>query len=302
MKPLGIDPTIDYVFRKIFGDPKNSDVLIHVLNSVLEFRSPITEVEILNPFVDKEFEDDKLAILDIKARDIQGRWFNIEMQTTAPAAMRERLVYYAGCLFVDQLTEGAQYSELRPVICICISSVMMFRHVSAGHLRFSLSDIRYGVELTDHFQVHTVELPKYNLDEAEVRTASSLAQWAFLLKMASQLDADRLRNLFTEAPFHIAIGVMEMISRTPEQRQIYDARQKAIRDFESVIEGARFQGREEGREEGLAEGQQIGQIRLLQRLLHDTVSDESELMSRPLEELVEMAQQLQGRLTQRGGL
>ena len=192
MTPPGIDPTVDYAFRKIFGDPKNSDVLIHVLNPVLEFRSPITEVEILNPFIDKEFEDDKLAILDIKARDIQGRWFNIEMQTTAPAAMRERLVYYAGCLFVDQLTEGGHYSELRPVICICISSVLMFRHVSPGHLRFSLSDIRHGVELTDHFQVRTVELPKYNLEDADVRTDSSLSQWAFLLKMAPQLGAGQL--------------------------------------------------------------------------------------------------------------
>ena len=93
-----------------------------------------------------------------------------------------------------------------------------------------------------------------------------------------------------------------MISRTPEQRQIYDARQKAIRDFESAIEGARLRAHEGGREEGLVEGQQVGQIRLLQRLLHDTVSDESELTSRPLKELFEMAQLLQGRLTQRGGL
>ncbi|HRA89111.1 MAG TPA: PD-(D/E)XK nuclease family transposase, partial [Planctomycetaceae bacterium] len=177
-----------------------------------------------------------------------------------------------------------------------------FRHVSPGHLRFSLSDIRHGVELTDHFQVHTVELPKYSLEDAEVRTASSLSQWAFLLKMAPQLGADRLRNLLIEAPFHKAIGVMEMISRTPEQRQIYDARQKAIRDFESAIEGARLRAHEGGREEGLVEGQQVGQIRLLQRLLHDTVSDESELTSRPLKELFEMAQLLQGRLTQRGGL
>mgnify|MGYP001245922593 CR=1 FL=1 len=293
MTPLGIDPTIDYVFRKIFGDPKNSDVLIHVLNSVLEFRSPITEVEILNPFVDKEFEDDKLAILDIKARDVQGRWFNVEMQTTVPAAMRERLVYYAGCLFVDQLTEGVHYSELRPVISICFSSVIMFRQVSAGHLRFSLSDIQHGVELTDHFQIHTVELPKYNLDEVTVGTGTKLSQWAYLLRMAPRMEADRLRELLTETAFQKAIGVLEMISRTPEQRQIYDARQKAIRDFESAIEGARFQGREEG--------QQIGQIRLLQQLLHDPISDESELVAMPLGELIEMAQRLQIRLTQRSG-
>ena len=305
MTPLGIDPTIDYVFRKIFGDPKNSDVLIHVLNSVLEFSSPIVEVDILNPFIDKEFGEDKLAILDIKARDLDGRWLNVEMQTTAPAAMRERLVYYAGCLFVDQLTEGGRYSELCPVISICISSVVMFPQASAGHLRFVLSDINHRIELTQHFQVHTVELPKYNFEQDDIPTLPQLSQWAFLLKLAPHLDADRLRELFTEAPFHKAIGVMEMISQTPEQRRIHDARMRALRDYESVIEGATFQARQEGlregRQEGRQEGQRIGQIQLLQQLLNDPISDESELVGMPLPQLHEMVQQLQARLTQRSG-
>ena len=87
MMPLGIDPTIDYVFRKIFGDPKNSDVLIHILNSILQLRSPIAAVEILNPFVEKEFEDDKLAILDIKARDVLGRWINGVLPASLPEAI-----------------------------------------------------------------------------------------------------------------------------------------------------------------------------------------------------------------------
>ena len=38
---LGIDPTNDYVFRLAFGDPANSDLLIHLLNAILELPSPI---------------------------------------------------------------------------------------------------------------------------------------------------------------------------------------------------------------------------------------------------------------------
>jgi predicted transposase/invertase (TIGR01784 family) len=187
--PLGIDPTIDYVFKKIFGDPENSDVLIHLLNSVIEPRSPITAVEIQNPFLEKEFEDDKYSILDLKARDSEGRWFNVEMQTTIPAGLSERLVYYASCLFADQLSEGEQYYRLNPVISICFLTRILFDDVPTEHLRFTLSDRRYNVELTEHFQVHTVELPKYNLDEATLRAAPDLAKWAFFLKMAPHLDA-----------------------------------------------------------------------------------------------------------------
>lgn len=92
---LGIDPTNDYVFRLAFGDPKNSDLLIHLLNAILELPSPVVSVEILNPFIEQEFETDKLAILDIRAKDSNGRLLNVEMQKMATPALRERLVYYA---------------------------------------------------------------------------------------------------------------------------------------------------------------------------------------------------------------
>ncbi len=82
MQKLGVDPTVDFAFRKLFGDPRNSDILIDLLNSVLQPVAPITSVEVLNPFLDKAYADDKLSILDIKARDEAGRWINVEMQTT----------------------------------------------------------------------------------------------------------------------------------------------------------------------------------------------------------------------------
>ena len=48
--PLGIDPTVDYVFKRLFGDPQNSDLLIHLLNAVLQPKIPIREVKILIRF------------------------------------------------------------------------------------------------------------------------------------------------------------------------------------------------------------------------------------------------------------
>ena len=92
--PLGIRPTVDFVFKLLFGDPKNVDLLIHLLNAVLEPESPIAHVEILNPFNEKRFEEDKLSIVDIKAQDASGAWYVIEIQTTLPVGLGNRLVYY----------------------------------------------------------------------------------------------------------------------------------------------------------------------------------------------------------------
>ncbi len=67
---LGVDPKVDYAFKHLFGREASRPILIAVLNSVL--RPPpgeeIRELELLNPFNPKEALDDKLSILDIKAR------------------------------------------------------------------------------------------------------------------------------------------------------------------------------------------------------------------------------------------
>ena len=47
LMPLGIHPTVDFVFKLLFGDTRNVDLLIHLLNSVLNLEHPIVEATIL---------------------------------------------------------------------------------------------------------------------------------------------------------------------------------------------------------------------------------------------------------------
>ena len=61
----------------MFGTESNTAVLQDLLDAVLKpsLKDRITELEIRNPFNDKEVVDDKTSILDIKARDWRGRQF-----------------------------------------------------------------------------------------------------------------------------------------------------------------------------------------------------------------------------------
>ena len=79
---LNIDPKVDYAFKHLFGRESTRPLLIHLLNQVLnpDPGRQIRDVELLNPFNPKEAIDDKLSILDVKARDQTGRQLNIEMQ------------------------------------------------------------------------------------------------------------------------------------------------------------------------------------------------------------------------------
>ena len=67
--PLGINPLNDFAFMKTFGTAENREPLIGLLNAVLKPKSPIADVTIQNPFNYKDFQDDKLSILDVKAVD-----------------------------------------------------------------------------------------------------------------------------------------------------------------------------------------------------------------------------------------
>ena len=71
-----IDPKVDYAFKHVFGREENTPLLIHLLHAVLQppSQQQITALELLNPFNDKDALDDKLSILDIKARDASGRY------------------------------------------------------------------------------------------------------------------------------------------------------------------------------------------------------------------------------------
>ena len=59
-------------------------------------------------------------MLDIRARDSDGRSLNVEMQVTVFGGLLQRLVYYACSLYVDQLEAGQNYTELRSAISICL--------------------------------------------------------------------------------------------------------------------------------------------------------------------------------------
>ena len=81
-----------------------------------------------------------------------------------------------------------------------------------------------------------------------------MEKWLYFLQHAEHLEPGELASRLGDPAYLDAVGVLEMISRSPEDRQFYDARQKFIHDEEGRLLAARQEGREEGLEEGL-EGQ-----------------------------------------------
>ena len=281
--PLGIRPTVDFVFKLLFGSLENTDLLIHLLNAVLQPESLIEEVEILNPFNDKMFEDDKLSIVDVKARDAAGSWYVIEVQTTIPNGLRNRLVFYTGELYTRQMNEGTTYGELRPAISICFVTEPLFREVEFGHLRFSLYDAAHSLDFGDQIQLHLIQLSKYHVMEADLVAADAFERWIYFLTESQNRDPDELRQLLPDATFSKATGILEMIAKSPELRLIYDDRAKEAKDRFSEIRDAEVRANI------------IGRIQLLQELLGEAPFTKEDLSSHEQTELVRICSQLKSR-------
>jgi predicted transposase/invertase (TIGR01784 family) len=292
---LGIKPTVDFVFKKVFGSPENVPVLIGLLNAILKLAQPIVHVEILNPFSYQEFAYDKLVVLDIRARDSAGRWLNIEMQVTVFAGLLQRLVYYACTMYVDQLEPGQSYADLRSAVSICLLDKQLFREDPIPHHRFRLLDPEHHLEVSDSIEVHTVELTKYNLLEEAISSAPAIEQWAFFFLFADQYEPEQLRELLPGVEFQQAISVVEAIAAKTEDRMMYDQRLKAQRDYQWGLDSAR----QEGLEKGLEKGEWLGKIQILQQLLGEEPSSTASLRERTISELSTMLADLQQRLRSR---
>lgn len=296
---LGIKLTVDFAFKKVFGSPEYSAALIGLLNAILGSASPIVAVEILNPFSYQEFKNDKLVVLDIRAQDQNGNWYNIEMQVSNHPGLLQRLVFYAGKLYTEQLGAGDYYTSLRPAISICLLEHRIFHDSLQAHHHFVLIDEQSGRRIAKSIEVHTIELPKYNLGEGTIPTAEKLEQWVFLLLRAQDYEAQQLRELLPAVGFQAAISGLEIISFKTEDRAMYDQREKAQRDFQWMIDGAKTQAKAEGKAEGREEGKLGGKIQILQELLGDPVLSDAELMARPTSELTALLATLQRRLRAR---
>jgi predicted transposase/invertase (TIGR01784 family) len=279
MRP-GIDPKVDYAFKKLFGSESNLDLLSDVLHAILQPPPgrQLVDLVILNPFNDKDTTDDKLSVLDIKARDASGRLLNIEMQMIAPWFFPQRVLYYWAKVYQQQLIEGSDYRDLRPTVAISFLDSVLFRQVPALHHHFSVVDPRTQLVLSDHLDIHIVELPKFVAGPAQL--SSPFDVWCFFLRHGETLDSNSLPAPLNTPIIHRALEVLNVMTQNDRDREIYEGRLKQRRDRTAELEDAREQG------------VLIGRIQAYQELFGQAPTSEAELKNLSLEQLSALLEQL----------
>ena len=300
---LGIDPKNDYAFKCLFGSERHTSILIHLLNAVLRPPSDrrVVGVQILNPITEPVTLDDKLAVLDLKARDQSGRRFNVEMQMVLHPALRSRFLYYWARTYSSQLVAGDDYGRLAPVVSICFLDALLFPETDAFHLPFRLLDPATNLVLSDDLAIHIFQLPNFVKTEDELR--DELDCWLFFLNNGEELDPAHIPQPLRVPEFQEALEIMQTLTQDEIERQRYESREMARRDalsWEREIERAHQKA--EHAEQKLEHAEQeavkalIGQITLCEQLLHRPTPPEDELRRLSLDELQGLGAQLRREL------
>jgi len=240
---IGIDPRVDYAFKLLLGSPEHPAITLHFLNAILGPEIHIIDVEILNPILGKEDDMDKLSILDVLARDSSGRLYDIEMQTSLPAGLSQRLIYYTASMYLGQIGEGDDYTLLRPAISICVLDAVMFGQSSQIHSDFRLRSRDGALNLTDGLQIHLLELPKYTVPSDNRVITDPVEAWLYFFRQADEMTTEDIEQRFSSPAFTEAAQVLEMIQRTPQERTQYELRLKAQRDERARMQHAVEQAR-----------------------------------------------------------
>ncbi|WP_010241428.1 Rpn family recombination-promoting nuclease/putative transposase, partial [Clostridium arbusti] len=89
-----LNPKVDFAFKKLFASPENKDLLISFINSMLSEDQQILDIELKNPYNIGNYRKGKMTILDVKAVDEKGVWYDIEMQLAEQSFYDKRAFYY----------------------------------------------------------------------------------------------------------------------------------------------------------------------------------------------------------------
>ncbi|WP_338540828.1 Rpn family recombination-promoting nuclease/putative transposase [Paenibacillus tundrae] len=235
-----LDPRNDFLFKRIFGSEENRDVLLTFLNRTFAEANqpPLTEIQLLNPYTDKDAPTDKQSILDIRGKTSEGEFINVEMQLFNKYDTEKRTLFYWSKLYSAQLTEGQPYKALKKCVTINILN-FSFLPNEQYHNIFHLREDRSGITLSDDIELHFLELPKLDAREHSVQEGG-LVNWLLFL---NGTERDQWEVLSMNEPvLKKAMNTLEFLSQDAEIRLQYEARQRYLHDEASIREGAFAEG------------------------------------------------------------
>ncbi len=155
-----INPRVDFAFKKLFGSEENKDLLMGLINAIVAEEDQAADIELKNPYSLPAYQAGKMSVLDIRAVDKAGRWYNIEMQVSEDLHFDKRALYYWARLVAEQLGEGMIYRQLKKTVSINILDFNFTPSETEFHNLYKITNVTTGEDdrLHDIFELRLLDM------------------------------------------------------------------------------------------------------------------------------------------------
>ena len=258
----------DCFIRYLFSDPGSENIVLNFINSVMKDSNfdTFVSVEILNPFNLSKYLHNKESIMDVRCRTNKGKVVIIEIQLQGNDEFIYRALFYWAGSYSVMLKKGDNYNKLMPVISINLLNFKLIKNIEDIHTCYVLKDMKHNNILTDHCQLHFIELPKF---ESCSDMEKDFLSWLKFFKgenMESLLKENTIfesvkskaESFISDEPLLDAYKNKETEDYFNQRMLEYEINQAENRGLEKGIAEGREKGIAEGREKGIAEGLEKG--------------------------------------------
>ena len=186
------------------------------------------------PILEKDLLDDKVGILDIKAKIDNNINCNIELQVVDKKNIEKRILYYWSKMYSKSIKEGENYEKLEKTIVILITDYELkgLKEIKKYMTKWNIREEEYQkIILTDVMEIYIMELPKFK--KYKEKEDNKLNSWVKFIEEPEVVDVKENEEIGK------AKKVLEEISQDEHERYLAELRQKYIMD-KKAIEDAGF--------------------------------------------------------------
>ena len=264
-----LNPKIDYVFKRIFGHIGNENITKNFLSCILQ--ENITDITLdSNPILEKDLLDDKVGILDIKAKINNVTNVDIEMQIIDRKNIEKRILFYLSKMYSKSIKSGKDYNSLEKCIAILITDfeINVTKQIPQYITKWNIREEKYQqIILTDVMEIVIIELKKFK-EYKEKTNLKTLNSWIEFIECPEVID-------MSNKEIQKAKIVLEEISQDEHEQYLAELREKYIMD-QKAIEDA-------GYDKGLKAGVEIIAKKMLAKKID--INTISEITGLTVEEL-----------------
>ncbi len=230
-----MSPKVDFAFKEIMNNEK---VRKGFISAVLNI--PVTDIKktvLKNANLPKNHEDEKQGILDVYLTMNDDTEIDIEIQLSYMTTWAERSAFYVSKMLVEQPNINKLYSNFKKCIGINILDFNFIKETERFHTIYHIREDSENFCYTDIMEWHLIELPKLPKTE----DGTDLYDWIKFLKAEKKEEFDMAAS--NNEYIKEAVDTLEVISQDEIKRMEYNARQKAIWDYNTLMEENYNRGR-----------------------------------------------------------